>query len=401
MTPYVVLAAWLALNVLATRSLWRLRHRLRMAGMWIAMAWLVPFMGAGMALVEVRNARRQLAAEDAPVHSIPQEPAPEEVQGAGVEPFPLRAHLHAAHGFLLVDWPAAMRWLATIADADARALARMDLHRAWLEHLRDAVGGASWVHEGDDAMILSSLEPGVAAAMSRYVSTARKRVAQTLGALAHFPPGLKSVVLVMDDEDAYYAYISLYGSSDGEQAFSGGCFIDAGCPHFVVRRADLSAVEPVVAHELTHSALAHLHLPLWVDEGLAVNTEHRIAGAHRGLHTPRQLHAKHVAFWNEETIQQFWTGDSFRRSDDGNLLSYDLARIMVAQMGRSWPAFERFAQAAGRGDAGAASARSHLGLDLGAYVALMCEREPPSAGQPAGAGAAAEAPAGREHGAGA
>ena len=160
-------------------------------------------------------------------------------------------------------------------------------------------------------------------------------------------------------------------------------FIDAGCPHFVVRRAELSAIEPVIAHELTHSALSHLRLPRWLDEGLAVNTEHRIAGAHRGLHTPRQLHAKHLQFWNDETIQQFWSGESFFRTDDGNMLSYDLARIMVAQMGRAWPPFERFATDAARADAGASAAREHMELDLGAYVSLMFEREPSEAWRPA------------------
>jgi len=382
MTPFLFLAAWLALNILATWRLWQLRHRLRAPGMQIAMVWIAPYVGAGLSLLEMRAARRRLAAESAPEHTPAKEPAPNEVPAVGVAPFPLQAHLHVEHGFALVNWIAAEGWLTAIVDADARSLARVDLHRAWLENLRESLGDAFWLYENEDAMILSSLEPALATAMSRYVVTTRKRVAKTLGTLAHFPVGLKSVVLVMDDEDDYYAYISLYGSGDGEQAFSGGCFINAGCPHFVVRRADLSAVEPVIAHELTHSAVAHLNLPLWVDEGLAVNTEHRIAGAHGGLHTPQELHQKHVAFWNDETIQQFWTGASFQRPDDGNLLSYDLARIMVAQMSRAWPAFERFAQAAERGDAGAASARVHLEFDLSAYVRLLCEREPSAAWQP-------------------
>jgi hypothetical protein len=384
MTPFLFLAAWLALNILATWRLWQLRHRLRAPGMQIAMVWIVPYMGAGLSLLDMRTARRQLAAESVPQHGLglAKELAPDEVSGVGVEPFPLRAHRYIENGFALVDWAAAEGWLTAIEEAEARSLARVDLHRAWLENLRESLGDAFWIHENEGAMILSSLEPALVGAMSRYVATTRKRVAKTLGTLAHFPIGLKSVVLVMDDEDDYYAYISLYGSGDGEQAFSGGCFINTGCPHFVVRRADLSAIEPVIAHELTHSALAHLSLPLWVDEGLAVNTEHRIAGAYGGLLTPQELHKKHVAFWDDETIQQFWTGAAFQRPDDGNLLSYDLARILVAQMSRAWPAFERFAHAAERGDAGSASARVHLDLDLGAYVRLMCEREPSAAWQP-------------------
>ncbi len=353
MTPLVLLAALLALGIIAT------------------VAW-----------------RQRDAARRAP-RAIAHEPVPGEVHGVGVASFPVPAHLQRVHGFALLDWTAAARWLATLPSDEARAGARLDLHRAWLAHLRASLHDGFWLHEGDDALILSSLEVKVAAAMGRYVTTTRARVAQTLGALASFPHGTKSVVLVMDDEEAYYAYVSIYGSADGEQAFSGGCFIDAGCPHFVVRRDALSHVEPVIVHELTHSALSHLRLPLWVDEGLAVNTQHRFTGARRGPDTPQEMHARHVAFWNDETIQQFWTGASFRRADEGNALSYDLARIIVAQLGRAWPAFERFAQAARRSDAGAASARQHLGIDLGAYVSLLCEREPSPAWQPATARPAA------------
>ena len=32
-------------------------------------------------------------------------------------------------------------------------------------------------------------------------------------------------------------------------------------------------------HEMTHGSVAHLPLPLWLNEGLAVNTERRLAGA--------------------------------------------------------------------------------------------------------------------------
>ncbi|HEY8975270.1 MAG TPA: hypothetical protein VIN75_13690 [Burkholderiaceae bacterium] len=387
MTFTLILAAWLALNVLATRRVLALGEHCHMPRMRIAMVWIVPFIGAGMTLVDTLPDVRWMRAEAAepPVHV--QEPAPDEVPAMGVEAFPLLRHMQAVNGYPTVDWRAAEAWLTSIADGAGRVAARVDLHRAWLEHLCDALGEHAWLHESDDALIVSSLETPVAAAMGRYVASTRKRVAQTLGALAQFPDGVKSVVLVLDDEESYYHYISMFGPAEGEQAFSGGVFVDAGCPHFVVRRDDLSAIEPTIAHELTHSALSHLRLPLWVDEGLAVNTEHRIAGAHRGQFTARELHDKHVAFWDGERIQQFWTGASFRRPDDGNLLSYDLARIMVAQMGRAWPAFERFARAARRVDAGADAAREHLDLDLGAYVSLLFGHEPSAAwtpGAPAG-----------------
>jgi hypothetical protein len=383
MSLLVVLALALALNVIATRRLLLLGERFHMGRMFIAVVWIAPFFGALLALMHTAPAMRALRSAAAQPAAAAREPAPHEVLAPDVLPFPVREHLRQANGFALLDWRAATAWLDTIADSHTRAAARADLQAAWLAHLGESIHESFQLHESEDALILSSLDRAEVAAMARYVSMARKRIAQTLGGLVRFPEGMRSVVLVLDDEDWYYHYISIYYPAGGEFALSGGMFVDAGCPHFIVRRDELRTIEPTIAHELTHSALAHLSLPRWLDEGLAVNTEHKIAGAHRGLHTPRQLHEKHRAFWNDELIQAFWSGESFFRTDDGNLLSYDLARIMVAQMGRSWPAFEQFATHARRDDAGAAAARDHMALDLGAYASLIVERDPSEAWTPA------------------
>ena len=74
---------------------------------------------------------------------------------------------------------------------------------------------------------------------------------------------------------------------------------------------------------MTHLALAHLSLPKWLDEGIAVNLERRLTGLRDSLYTPKELHEKHLEFWNEQSIQEFWSGTSFQRTDAGNLLSYE------------------------------------------------------------------------------
>jgi hypothetical protein len=377
MPAFVFLACWLSLNAWVSHRLLAARPPIRMRAMHVAFAWIVPILGALMGLLELRGHRQRHAAlVEHAAQEEAAEPAPDHLQAPGLEDWPFAERLHVVAGVPLADWRAIEAWLAAMPDARARAAARVDAHRAWLEHLRDALGDGAWLHETDDAFVLSSLEPAVAAATARYVATTRRRIAGVLGALPKFPAGEKSIVLVLDDEEVYYHYVSIYYPREGEFAFSGGMFVDAGCPHFVVRRADLSTIEPVIAHELTHSALAHLRLPLWLDEGLAVNTEHKIAGDRHGRHPAREMHARHLKFWGEAEIGQFWSGESFRRADDGNALSYDLARIMVAQMSRSWPAFERFVQHAARADAGNAAALAYLDVDLGAYACLLLEQEP-------------------------
>jgi hypothetical protein len=382
MSFFIFLGCLVAVNIWVTRRVRRaadLDHK----GLHIAMVWIAPMFGALFTHWHIRPYERQADASPLPA-SRQDDPghAPRVLTAPGVPPFALTEHIAAPNGFAIPDWRAVHEWLGTIADDRARRGARLQSHRAWLMHLHEGLGPHFWLYETDDAFVLSSLEEPVARAAGKYISQARRKVAQVLGGLAHFAEGEKSVLLVLDDETWYYHYIAIYYPEQGEFAFSGGMFIDAGCPHFVVPRGDLAAIEPVIAHELTHSALAHLKLPLWLDEGIAVNTERKIAPTGRGLYTPHEIHAKHLRFWGPAEIQQFWSGRSFARTDDGNLLSYELARAIVEQLARSWESFERFVKDARREDAGAAAAAEHLGVDLGAYVCALFDKADPATWSP-------------------
>lgn len=370
----LVLAGLVALNVWATRRVLASGEDATRKKLFVAGVWVVPLLGA-LIVKDLGRGRREAAAQE-PERG---EPAPAEVRLPGGGSFDLQAHLSLANGVPLVDWEAA-RLASGTTSAEAEALAC--IRRAWLLHLRDALGPHFRVTESQDAVVLASLDSMTVPALSRYVSTTRKRVARVLDGVAHFEPGQKSVVVVFDDEDSYYHYVSTYYPAEGEFAFSGGMFIGGDCPHFVVKRGDLHAVEPVIAHELTHSALTHLKLPLWIDEGLAVNTEHRLTGVPRTVYTAQQLHGKHVAFWDAARIQEFWSGRSFQRTDDGNLLSYELARILVQEMSREWSRFASFVQEASREDAGHAAARRLLEIDLAQSVCALFDKEGPAGWAP-------------------
>ncbi len=113
-----------------------------------------------------------------------------------------------------------------------------------------------------------------------------------------------------------------------------------------------------------------------------MNTEHRLSPPGPGLLTPQQMHNKHLGFWGAAEIQEFWSGKSFLRNDDGNMLSYDLARIVVAQLSSDWGRFRNFVLAADLADAGAAAAVEHLGVEPGAVVCALLEKEPDPAWMP-------------------
>jgi hypothetical protein len=375
MNAIALLTALLALNAWATLRLLRADSHFRRRGMFVAMSWLAPVAGPLISLGELRVHERA-ARFHAPPERAPAVPPPQALRAAGVPDFAFAPHLQDVNGFPIPDWTAVDEWRSKIADERERADAGCVSRRAWFEHLREALGPRFWLHETDDAIVLSSLEPAVAAATARYVKSARAKITSLLGTLGRLPVGDKSVLLVLDDENAYHRYVSIYYAAEEEFTLGSAMFLDAGCPHFVVRRADLVSIEPVIAHKLTHAALAHLRLPLWLDEGIAVSTEHQVAGARRVEEDTRAMHARHAQFWNEHEIQLFWSGDSFGRPGEASELSYDLARMIVEQVGRNWPQFAGFVRNARRADAGAASAREHLDLDLGACACLLLDKVP-------------------------
>jgi hypothetical protein len=378
----VLLALWLGPNLLMSRRITAVGRQVHLpVGMLLGTIWLLPFLGAFIAFINTPSRRvvdRVVA--DAQLRDRTAEYGPPPVALAhaptGTQ-FSVSDHLQWINELPVLDWPALERWAH--GEAPAEVSESQCIHaieqgrRAWLLHLREALGAHVGLRETDDAFVLSSLSERQARGTAEFVQVARARIDKLLAGLARFPVGHRSLVLVLDSEEDYYRYVSFY-HPDGEFATSGGMFIDAGCPHFVVVRAHLQVIEPVIAHELTHSALAHLRLPRWLDEGIAVNSERRVAGPQPSLYTPHELHAMHVAYWSAAKVQRLWSGESFFRADDNPLLSYELARIMVEQMSRQWDSFVAFVRAAASAsDAGAEAAANTLGVDLGAYAAALVE----------------------------
>ena len=159
-----------------------------------------------------------------------------------------------------------------------------------------------------------------------------------------------------------------------------------GCGHFVTFKAqDLRAIEPVIVH----ADDARLRRPS-ADSGLAQRRpggEHRAAAqpASDAALTPPHGHGKHRCFWNDEAVQQFWSGKSFlRKLTDGAMLSYDLALILVAQLSADWPAFRTFALAANIEDSLSAAAREQSDRVGAAFGVLLGARARTRAGAQSG-----------------
>jgi hypothetical protein len=381
-TLVVIFALWILMNISATRHVLKNNDYSHHKTLKVISIWVTPFFGALMILLEKRAekvASKYASEDEGPLPpGFVNEAAPDELRISESLAFPLFENLGTINGFPFIDWEALETWIAANADENHRQEVTAQAKRAWLLHLKEVLGSHFTLHESADVYVLSSLENRVAMASADYITRAKHRIRQILSdGIARFPDEGKSILLVLDDEESYYDYLSCYYPEQGEFAFSGGIFIKSGCMHFVTKANRLSAMEPVIAHELTHSALAHLDLPTWLDEGLAVNTERLVVGGTQYMsHTAQELRNMHLAFWRDAEIAEFWSGLSFHRPDNGNLLSYELARIMVEQMNRDWASFVQFVLNAQRKDAGAAAAQEFMGIELGAYVSALLEREP-------------------------
>ena len=164
--------------------------------------------------------------------------------------------------------------------------------------MRDALGTHYGITDSQDFLLLSTLEARPAQVFLATCQRMRARIVCNLGSLADQGWWGRHVVMVFDDPDDYYDYVGHYYPDGGEYAMSSGMFIQAGYGHFLMPLEQIDAMEPVIAHELTHCLLTHLPIPAWLNEGLAVNTEHtmfpQLASPQAQLYFPHEVAAQHA-----------------------------------------------------------------------------------------------------------
>lgn len=290
------------------------------------------------------------------------EPAPATVGDPSTDRFPLAQHLARHNGFPIVDWPAVEAWRQSLPES-SHAAALASAHRGWLLHFRDALAPDARLFESSSCWLLSSYDDRSAEVASTFVCRAFTNVVSSLGDLVQRRAIERIALVVFDDVQRYYEYVSHDHPEEDERGLSGGCFIRDGS-QVVTWVSGLASLERVVVHELTHACLAHRPLPIWLNEGLAQCTTDAILGRTASRPHERDLRAKHAVAWDDDRLREFWSGRSFTRPDDRQPLSYDLARLLVASLASDWARFERFSASAHTRDGGAAAAREHLGREL-------------------------------------
>lgn len=232
----------------------------------------------------------------------------------------------------------------------------------WLESIASEFGSDYRIEESPNFSIMSNESDRYIHVFSGFLERTLSRVLRTLDGIASDEGFGKHVALIFQDIDQYYEYVGMFLPDEGEFGLSSGMYINEGYGHFVFPSQEIDYAEPIAVHELTHACLVHLPIPLWLNEGMAVLMEDVLAG--NPLFLDKEMVGRHQKYWNEETIQEFWSGESFIAIDEGQELSYNLAHILARNISQDFSAFSRFSNHANYEDAGESAAQEHLGLSL-------------------------------------
>jgi hypothetical protein len=262
-------------------------------------------------------------------------------------------------------------WVETRCEPEARWDALAAAVRHWLARLGPALGGGYELLESRHFLALAPEADGIGRRLLPFAERSRSALLSLLGEVADFHRYGPPLVVLLRTRD-FYRYISLY-YPEGEHAALAGVHVREGYPHVVLHASEPWELESTLAHELTHAALHHLSLPLWVEEGLAQMVEHGLTGR-SPLRIDEERADAHRRYWRTHGLDAFWTGEAFPRADKAGELGYELAEILVRLLvedfrpagsgGEAEPPLLAFLRAASESDCGEAASREHLGIGL-------------------------------------
>lgn len=256
-----------------------------------------------------------------------------------------------------------------------KELKNKDQHELWCEIARLWMGRVTTclpenysIHESDNFILITSETNKYVSLFLAFLERTLKKILSTLHNIASDDGYGKYVVLVFDDIDVYYTYISHFYRGDGVYGLSSGVYLNKGYGHFAFPHQELTYAESIAAHEMTHALLAHLPIPAWLNEGMAVSIENIIT-SYMPPRMDGEMYHRHLSFWGKDEIQEFWSGDIFHRSDEGQELSYHLAQFAVQSLSQDRKTFTQFANKANYSDGGESAAIEVYEGSLGGLIA--------------------------------
>lgn len=301
-----------------------------------------------------------------------------------IEPEAFKTGVSFEDGFHRVEWDVVRLWIESQLETLDWNMAWTEAATWWAGLLRDDLGGDYLVRQSRETILLCEQTEDISEWLLSYASRAATTIKEELGQTAWKGAFGKHLIIVFTDHDDYYQYVA-HHMADGVNPSSGGMCIYSGYTHVALPWTEQLDVANAVIHELAHDCLAHLPLPHWLNEGVAVTLEKAIGAPPRPLGQSDQdavygaainwrppmmwdeLAERHFTFWNEENIQTFWAGTSFYVPGDSNELSYSLAEVFVKLLSERGErrAFCGFLEASHREDTGHSASLGIFGTGLG------------------------------------
>lgn len=232
-----------------------------------------------------------------------------------------------------------------------------DTARIWLRKLVDHLGEPYQFTASTHFLVLSALPDRRTGLLHDILEHTRRRVTSILDNGDQWKDRGFHVLLLFDDSEALYRYMSAFGKKESIQMAGG--FVPDYYMHMGMVAQELWRLEPIIVHEMTHNLLAPSELPLWLEEGVCQVMEGML-GFGRG--PERDTGVNQRAFWSKHGLQSFWDGSGFSRTKTSEK-AYELARVLVLVLSERKRFLAPFVKAARWDDAGFGAA-AELGLDL-------------------------------------
>jgi hypothetical protein len=238
----------------------------------------------------------------------------------------------------------------------------------WLQKLTESLGTGYAINESPNFFMMSRRDEKGRNQLLRLAEQLLSQMRTTLKGIELRKTYGKHVILLFDDQDQYYRYVSHF-HPDGNHILSAGIFLRSGGYAHIALHGTRFSILRTLSHELAHNCLMTLRLPLWLNEGMAQLLESGVS-TERANGLDADLAQEHFQFWNSENIQGFWEGHAFGNPDTSRL-AYSLARILLALITQEKWNLSQFVQHAEHADAGEQAAEKYLGKTLGELAGLF------------------------------
>ena len=229
--------------------------------------------------------------------------------------------------FLYPDWEKLHDLVSEHCTESQYDIAFTELAKEWLIAMKACLPDEFRIYESGNFFLLCNEEMHISKNLIHSCERSLKIILEQFAGVLEDTGYGKHVLIVFKNAEQYNRYTDEFSMS-GESPSSGGMCIHNGYTHIVLPHMfSEETPDDVIAHELTHALLTNYKIPVWLNEALAMRMED-IAAGFDGLNLNEEIYQKHVKFWNDTTIQDFWSGLLWHIDSIGFELSYDLARII-------------------------------------------------------------------------